>query len=180
MTRGNGAKAIGQAAGEAQPRQGRNLPGWKVESLDYPTFRLTLIAKIMDRLTIRLLAERGDITYPEWRTLARLATMPGGGTVGQVADLAWVDKAEVSRAVRSLESKGWVARRPNPKDGRTPFLSLTPAGRARYDADIAERTRFHEGLLADFSQEDRDQFDAMLERVGSQLVQMVDMPSNGD
>lgn len=152
------------------------LPGWKIESLDYPTFRLTLLAKIMDRLTIRLLGERGDISYAEWRAMARLATMPKGGTVGQIADLAWVDKAEVSRAVGSLESKGLVERHPNPKDRRTPLLFLTAAGQARYDSGIGERRRFHEGLLVDFSPAELELFDTMLERVGAQLTHMVEMP----
>ncbi|WP_447726606.1 MarR family winged helix-turn-helix transcriptional regulator [Sphingomonas koreensis] len=177
MTEASGKREQGGAPQDDGSGQGKNLPGWKIEALDYPTFRLTLIAKIMDRLTIRLLAERGDISYAEWRAMARLATMPKGGTVGQIADLAWVDKAEVSRAVGSLEAKGLVARQPNAKDRRTPLLFLTPAGQARYETGIAERMRFHEGLLANFSEKERDQFDMLLERVGSQLVQMVGIPS---
>lgn len=160
----------------AEDEQPNRLPGWKIESLDYPTFRLTLLAKIMDRLTIRLLAERGDISYAEWRAMARLATMPKGGTVGQIADLAWVDKAEVSRAVGALESKGFVERQLNPKDRRTPLLFLTPDGQARYEAGIGERRRFHEGLLADFTPDELVQFDTLLERVGAQLMQIADIP----
>ncbi|MET0247706.1 MAG: MarR family winged helix-turn-helix transcriptional regulator [Sphingomonas sp.] len=167
---------VGQPAADDEP--GSKLPGWKIESLDYPTFRLTLLAKIMDRLTIRLLAERGDISYAEWRAMARLAIMPKGGTVGQIADLAWVDKAEVSRAVGALESRGFVERQPNPKDRRTPLLFLTSDGQARYDAGIGERRRFHEKLLADFSSEELDQFDTLLERVGAQLMQMAEIPQS--
>lgn len=150
------------------------LPGWTIGSLDYPTFRLTLIAKIMDRLTIRLLAELGDITYAEWRALARLATMADGGTVGQVAALAWVNKAEVSRGVGSLEAKGLVGRRPNQKDGRTPIIFVTPEGRVRYENTIQERMRFHERLLSGFSEAECAQLDAFLQRIGIQLVQLVE------
>jgi DNA-binding MarR family transcriptional regulator len=149
------------------------LPGWKIDQLSYPTFHVTLIAKIMDRMTIRLLAERGDITYAEWRVMARLATMPAGGTVGQVADLAWVDKAEVSRAIARLEAKGFLTRRLDRKDRRVPIVTLTLAGLQRYEIGIQERIAFHESLLVDFSPEERRALDQMLERLGSRILQLI-------
>jgi len=158
------------------PHQGGAPRGWKIDQLDYPTFRLTLIGKIMDRLTIRYLAERGDITYAEWRAMARLATMRKGGTIGQIADLAWVDKAEVSRAVGQLEAKGFAARRVNPRDRRTPIIFLTPLGQERYDDGIRERVQFHESLLQNFSDKERGELDALLEKIGSRLVQLMAMP----
>jgi DNA-binding MarR family transcriptional regulator len=37
----------------------------------------------------------------------------------------------ISDALRVLEERGWVARRPSPRDGRAAILRLTPAGRRR-------------------------------------------------
>jgi DNA-binding MarR family transcriptional regulator len=150
-----------------------DLPGWALPQLDHPTFRVTLLAKVMDRLTIRYLAERGDLTYAEWRVLARLGTLDGGGTVGQVADLAWVDRAEVSRAATALEKRGLTARRDNPHDRRTPVLYLTAAGTALYEEALAERNAFHESLLVDVSTDERAVLNELLGRVGKRLVQLL-------
>lgn len=157
----------------ATVRSIEDLSGWNLSNLDYPTFRITLIAKIMDRLTIRHLAERGELTYAEWRVLARLGTLDDGGTVGQVADLAWVDRAEVSRAAAALEQRGLTARRDNPQDRRTPILYLTPEGRKFYVVALADRSAFHEELLVDLNDDDRAQLDALLARVGQRLLNLL-------
>ncbi len=166
-------KPIGAPAPAAPVRSIEDLSGWNLSNLDYPTFRITLIAKIMDRLTIRHLADRGELTYAEWRVLARLGTLDDGGTVGQVADLAWVDRAEVSRAAAALEQRGLTARRDNPQDRRTPILYLTPAGRELYVAGLSDRSAFHEELLVDLDSDERAQLDALLGRVGQRLLNLL-------
>jgi len=147
-----------------------DLSGWKLNNLDYPTFRITLLAKIMDRLTIRQFTEKGDLTYAEWRVLSRLGTLPEGGTVGQVAELAWVDRAEVSRAAAALELRGLTSRRENAQDRRKPILFLTPVGRKLYFTNLAERSAFHEALLVDLTDAERAMLDMLLLRVGQRLL----------
>lgn len=128
--------------------QGDDLPGWNFPSLDYGTFRLTLLSKAMDRFSLRQLADHG-ISYAEWRVLSRLASLPEGATVRQIAEIAWVDRAEVSRAAAALETKGLTARRHNPDDGRTPILHITQAGMERYRPLLKHRAKFHETLTQD-------------------------------
>ena len=149
------------------------LPAWKVDLLDYPTFRITLIAKIMDRFTIRQLATLHDLSYAEWRVLVRLSAMPEGGTVGEIATQAWVDRAEVSRAAKMLEDRGWITRRSNPDDQRRPILLITEMGMRHFEKGMADRTRFHKDLLADLSPAECEIFDQLLLRIGNNLVEMV-------
>ena len=150
------------------------LPGWTIDRLDYPTFRVGLIAKIMDRLTIRQLLEKDGLTYAEWRVLARIAAMNDGGTAAQVVELAWVDNAEVSRAISSLERKGILEKRKNPSDRRASLLMLTENGKARYDETVQRRMRFHERLLSGLSPEERATLDDLLGRIGSELRDVVE------
>lgn len=153
---------------------GGKLPGWNLAHLDYPTFRLSLLAKVIDRLSIRALAANGQMTYAQWRVLVRLGSLAKGATHGQIADLAWSDRAEVSRAVSALESRGLIDRHENPADRRTPILRLSPAGKKEFETGIAKRRAFHEELLSGMSSEDRAQFDALLGRVGERLQEMVE------
>lgn len=165
-----GAAPGGKPDKEAEVANNVFLGGWRLPDLDFPTFRLSLVAKVMDRLTLRRLSELGDLTFAEWRVLSRLATSPEGLTVGQIADLAWVDRAEVSRAATALEARGLTARRENPEDRRKPILYLTEAGRVHYRPTAEARSRFHESLVADLSPEERDMLDTLLGRIGQRLV----------
>lgn len=160
------ATALPEARGMAP-----ELPGWVVPELDYPTFRITLIAKVMDRLTLRRLAETGELTLAQWRVLARLAANPGS-TVGQIADLAWVDRAEVSRAVAALEKRGLTTRVNNPADARTPLLSCTAAGLEQYRKVLADRQAFHEQLMSDLSEDELGQLDDLLVRIAHRVVDL--------
>jgi len=149
------------------------LPGWAIKGLDYPTFRIGLLAKVMDRLTIRDLMDVDGLTYAEWRVLVRLAAVEDGGTPGRVAELAWADLAEVSRAIGSLERRGLVERYRNPKDGRTSILRLTSSGREQHESTLARRKGFHERLLAALTLDERQQLDSLLSKVGGQLREAI-------
>jgi DNA-binding MarR family transcriptional regulator len=144
------------------------IRGWTHDGLNYPTFRLTLLAKAIDRLTLRMLADHCDMTIAEWRVLSRLAPIDGA-TVRQVAQMAWVDRAETSRAAAALEARGLVGRRDNPADRRAPILFATAAGRQEYDRLLPIRAEFHRGLTEDMSQNERDAFDSLLALVARKL-----------
>jgi DNA-binding MarR family transcriptional regulator len=155
------------------------LNGWRLQDLDYPTFRLSLVAKVMDRLTLRHLAEKSDYTFAEWRVLSRLATLPDGATVGQIADLAWVDRAEVSRAAAALERRGVTARRENLEDRRKPILYLTEEGKKQHRPLSADRSAFHAGLVADLSEQEREELDRLLAKVAQRLVKALENGTGG-
>ncbi len=83
----------------------------------------------------------------EWRVLAQLVrTSPA--SVRQLAEQAWVDRAEVSRAAASLERRGCLERQENPKDRRSPLLYSTEAGRELFRKVSPQRIAFHRSLAA--------------------------------
>jgi DNA-binding MarR family transcriptional regulator len=145
-------RASSPESGVAEAAEGDEaIRGWTHEGLNYPTFRLTLLAKVIDRLTLRMLDDCCDLTMAEWRVLSRLAPVEGA-TVGQVAQMAWVDRAETSRAASALEARGLIDRRDNPADRRAPILFVTAAGRREYDRLLPIRAAFHRGLSEDLSE----------------------------
>lgn len=152
------------------------IDGWKLEGLDYPSFRISLVAKVMDRLTLRHMAKHTDLSMAEWRALSRIASSSTGKTVGQVAELAWADRAEVSRAAASLEARGFVSRRKNPADKRSPLFTLTPPGEAHYLALRAKRSDFHRLIIAGLGDDDVQVMDAMLLKIARQLQQLAADP----
>lgn len=64
-------------------------------------------------------------------------------TASALAERMLVDKGQVSRMIRELEGLGLIGRSPDPNDGRSFLLSLTPLGRER----LAEARLPQQGLL---------------------------------
>lgn len=91
----------------------------------------------------------------------------------QIAEIAWVDRAEVSRAAAALEEKGLTVRRDDPGDGRTPILHITQAGMERYRPLLKLRARFHDMLMQRLSAEERNDLDHVLGKIAHSLNQIL-------
>jgi DNA-binding MarR family transcriptional regulator len=122
-------------------------PSWTLGGADYLPYRISLVARLLDRRTTRMLAEGFSLSVAEWRVLAQLA-MASPSSVRDLAERAWVDRAEVSRAAASLVRRGYVQRCDNPEDRRGPLLSCTRAGKALFRRIRPRRAAFHKSLTA--------------------------------
>lgn len=94
-------------------------------------------ASVSEALALRHLAAEGALTQAE------------------VATRLGLDKSTVSRLVSGLESKGWVARRPDPADRRSTRVELTPAGRTAAREVAAATSRRHDRVLAVLGEEEQ-------------------------
>lgn len=146
------------------------IAGWNYPGLDHSTFRLVLVAKAIDRLTLKMLADNCDLTIAEWRVLSRLAPARNGATVREISQMAWVDRAEVSRAAASLEKQGLTSRRVNPADGRSPILFVTEAGMTLYERLLPIRAEFHRTLSSDLAEAERRVLDGLLLRIARKVA----------
>ncbi|WP_165490008.1 MarR family winged helix-turn-helix transcriptional regulator [Propioniciclava sinopodophylli] len=86
----------------------------------------------------------------------------------RMADLAehlHVAARSATDVVDSLVAGGWVARSPDPADGRARLLSLTASGERLLSEVLDARTRAADGALAGISPETRTHLAAALEGV---------------
>jgi DNA-binding MarR family transcriptional regulator len=67
----------------------------------------------------------------------------GDMLMGELAAAEKVQPPSMTRIVNGLEQRGFVARRPDPRDGRQCLVTLTPAGR---EVLLANRRRRNEWL----------------------------------
>ena len=137
---------------------GKLARAWGVGGRDFLPYRITLLAKLLDRWNTRLLQASSGLSVAEWRALAQLAHA-SPASVRQLAEQAWVDRAEVSRAAASLERRGYVERRDNPRDRRSPLLYCTERGRALVRRVSPIRQEFHKSLTDLLSAEQVQQID---------------------
>ena len=135
-------------------------------------YRILLLGKMIDRVTAQHVRDTAQLSLAEWRVLTHVE-MIGKCSAAEVASVAYSDRAEVSRAVGSLEKRGFVQRETNPRNRKSSLVSLTPAGKTVHAAIRGERGRFYERWLTDLSEDERVALNASLEKVTRRLVESV-------
>jgi DNA-binding MarR family transcriptional regulator len=91
-------------------------------------YRLAVLAEAVSRSMAAVYRQRFDLSRDEWRLLAALAES-GRIQAAEAAQTTTLDKMQASRALRSLESRGLVARQTDESDRRHVIVQLLPAGR---------------------------------------------------
>lgn len=85
--------------------------------------------------------------------------------MSRLAELLAVDMSVTSRHVAHVAGRGWIERSPDPDDGRSRILRLTPAGEAQLD-DLGRRTTdLFAHYLEDWSDDDVGRLNALLARL---------------
>lgn len=92
-------------------------------------YRLAVLADAVSRATAAVYGERFRLTRDEWRLLATVGEA-GRIQAAEAAQAATLDRMQASRALRSLQARGLVAREPDARDRRHMLVQLQPAGRA--------------------------------------------------
>jgi DNA-binding MarR family transcriptional regulator len=133
-------------------------------------YRILLLGKMIDRVTAQHVRDMARLSLAEWRVLTHVE-MIGKCSAAQVASIAYSDRAEVSRALGSLEKRGFVQREANPRNRKSSLVSLTEAGKAVHSAIRGERGKFYEQWLTDLSDAERAALNASLEKVTRRVVE---------
>lgn len=98
---------------------------------DSAALQLVATSSRFTRAIMRLAGGGGSIGT--WRTLAALIE-GGPARVGDLADLERIRQPTMTALIRRMENEGLLTRTPDPDDRRATLISVTPAGRARFDA----------------------------------------------
>lgn len=108
-------------------------------------YRMVNLAKRISDSCSDIYMDDFDVTVPEWRILARLAEHDRQNA-RDIGEVTFMDKSKVSRAVKLLDSKGYLVKAKDPNDNRVTYLSLSDTGRQLYN-DIAPRALDWESRL---------------------------------
>jgi DNA-binding MarR family transcriptional regulator len=113
-------------------------------------------------------AYRGELGVGliEWRVLVQLAIEPNI-SANRICAIVGLDKAAVSRAVRSLADRGLV--KVSADNGRRNSLALTPAGRRLHDRGMPVARERERRLLTGLSATERDILIRLLTRLHERL-----------
>src|ERR671938_1360585 len=100
------------------------------------------------RTNRRLRQEGGALLSPTLSAALGTIARHGPLTPSELAERERIQRPTATRLLARLEAPGWVARTPDPQDGRSALVAITPAGeapldelRTRKDAFLARRLR---------------------------------------
>ncbi len=74
----------------------------------------------------------GTMTLPQFTVLNHLTRLGGDRTPLQIANAMQLSKGAMTNTLGHLSRSGWIAIRPDDKDGRSKRVDITPAGRAAH------------------------------------------------
>jgi DNA-binding MarR family transcriptional regulator len=144
-------------------------PGSKVLNLRrYATYFLHLVSNKLASGASRLYLSRFGIGVIEWRVMGMVAVEPGI-TSNRVCQMIGFDKAAISRATRTLESKGYLRVVAVPDDLRRRTLDLTARGRKLHDNILVIALERERRLLSDLTDQEVDLLLDLLARMADKL-----------
>ena len=163
-----------RASAHSHPHSGgdhvdRIIAGWAQALPKLDTDAIALIGRLMraSRL-LQLEVERSlamfDLTISEFNTLnaLRRAGPPHRLSPKDVGVSLLFSSGGLTKLLERLESRGLVAREPNPDDGRGVFVSLTPAGKHLQEQAMAAHQVNEEALLTPLTRVQREDLNSIL------------------
>jgi DNA-binding MarR family transcriptional regulator len=113
---------------------------------------------VVMRLARSLRQVRADSSDLQSNQLSAMAVLLNDGDMlmGELAAAEKVQPPSMTRIVNGLEQSGFVARRPDPRDGRQCLVTLTPAGREMLLANRRRRDEWLTVRIADLDPDERE------------------------
>ncbi|MGI8944133.1 MAG: MarR family winged helix-turn-helix transcriptional regulator [Qipengyuania sp.] len=131
---------------------------------DFLPYQLSIASNAVSRRIAEQYRRRFALKTMEWRIMAVLGDA-GALTQRELSQLTLMDKVPVNRACKLLEDRGLASRKPNPGDGRSHLLELTPEGRAVHDGIMPLAEKIERELFSCLSEEECGQLRSMLVRL---------------
>ena len=114
---------------------------------EFLPFRLKVLADTVSESIGQLYSNRFDLSRSDWRVLSTLGDKPNISSK-QIAQYGMLDKMQVSRTVKRLETKNLLNRADDPLDKRNKIVSLTPSGQSMLE-EIIPLVNARENYLID-------------------------------
>lgn len=135
---------------------------------ELPTWMLSQAHQRAHSILSDKLGEVGARGY-DYRILDVLAESPTPLSQVAVGSLARLDRRDVTVTLTALEEAGFTERKPDPDDARRNLVTLTSAGRDRWQFLAALAADAQETILAPLDSEARDAFLGALRLLGGSI-----------
>ncbi|MGB5543954.1 MAG: MarR family winged helix-turn-helix transcriptional regulator [Gammaproteobacteria bacterium] len=134
-------------------------------------YRLSVLSNTVSAAIAQTYSSRYGLSIPEWRVMAVLGRFPEI-SAAEVAERTAMDKVAVSRAVSRLLASSRIRRSFANADRRRSILDLSPAGKRLYQRIAPMLLEYEDALLSALNPAERQQLDAILQRLADQAVRL--------
>ena len=131
--------------------------------MDATERKMTKTAREVSKFTVQTMKEDG-IGTAEFDFFHLVRHNPGI-TQAAVREQLKIDKGAAARRAASLESKGYLYRKPNPADGRSQLLYATEKAEQLKNSKAVIETVFYEWLLAELPEAEKIAFCKTLDTI---------------
>ncbi len=125
------------------------------------SFTIQRLASVSTKIATQSVYQPHGLSIPEWRVLAVLGYL-GEASVLEVANHAAILRTQLPKVTTELEKRGLIARNPNPDDGRSALLALTPVGQRLVTEILAQSRDRNAAMLADLTSDEQRELMRML------------------
>lgn len=131
-------------------------------------YRLANLSRRVSDSLSKIYQEEFNLTVPEWRILANLAEQ-NRQSARDIGEVTLMDKSKVSRAVKQLDSKGYLLKERDSEDNRVMYLSMSESGRELYHAIVPRALDWESGLISALDISEYRDLMRILEKLDCQL-----------
>lgn len=131
---------------------------------EFLPYRLSALSNRVSQSLADKYSQRFQISVQEWRIIAVLgekSDLCAGDLVTRTA----MDKVAVSRAVKKLIHKAYLAKIQDPQDNRRHALSLSESGQSLYQEIVPLALEYEQQILAGLSERDQKSLSVLLDKL---------------
>jgi MarR family transcriptional regulator, organic hydroperoxide resistance regulator len=172
-------KSKNMAAARVRPsphRDTRNVPARgdiPYRLTDYPLHYFAAI-QLQNQLNLARTLRDIGVSVPMWRALAALQ-LKDNQTIGEIAQLAVVDRSSLGRLLETMAKDGLVEREPLADDRRAVSIRLSSAGKKLFEKARPLVLHHYDRLLKGIQGQDLDVLMRVLRRIKANARMMADV-----
>ena len=126
---------------------------------------ISRLARMATHFSMKLMDQSGtDLTHPEIQALRHIA-VHGNISQATLTTRLGVDKAAVTRVLKSLEEKGYVCRETDPEDKRVKRVYPCEKATVVKDEALSAEYLFYRWLMADLPRQEQEYLQQVLEQL---------------
>ncbi|MGK0267450.1 MAG: DNA-binding MarR family transcriptional regulator [Paraglaciecola sp.] len=148
-----------------------DLSSQNVHLHQFVPYRMVHLAAKISLALSKIYKQEFDISIPEWRVLAQLASQQKLYSK-DIGDITSMDKSKVSRAVKVLENKHYLIRQADKNDNRAAYLSLTAQGETLYQQIAPKALQWERELVGVLAASEHKDLLNILDKLDKQVLQV--------
>ena len=136
---------------------------------EYIPFRLSILSRAVSRSLAKQYSKYFNITIPEWRVLAVLASQQPLAA-NEMGDRTNLDKVKLSRAINRMLATGLLEKEKDPHDKRRILLRVSAGGWDTYRRIVPIALTHQTELLSVLSPEERSLLTSLINKLHTKAI----------